>query len=151
MPQSLSAVYVHLVFSTLDRHPFLSDKTARESMHAYLGGITNKIGCEIKCVGGVSDHVHLLAELGRTVTIADWVRDLKKSSTPWAREEPLYLRNFGWQSGYGISSVSYRDVNMVRAYIENQEARHGEVSFQDEYRALLEEFGLTWNEDYVWG
>src|SRR5205085_1050552 len=73
MPQSLSAVYIHLVFSTKGRRPWLRGCAQRGELHAYLGGISKTLECPTLIVGGVEDHVHLLARLGRTITQADWV------------------------------------------------------------------------------
>ena len=78
MPQSLSAVYIHLVFSTKERRPLLRDKKMREALHAQLGGISKTLECPSLLVGGVEDHVHILARLGRTITQADWVKELKR-------------------------------------------------------------------------
>ena len=76
MPQSLSAVYIHLVFSTKDRCAFLGDKTVRDALHAYLGGISKQLECPPIRIGGVEDHVHVLARFGRTITQAEWVKEL---------------------------------------------------------------------------
>jgi putative transposase len=83
MPQSLSVVYIHLVFSTKDRRPLLRDQTIREALHAYLGEISKRLDCPPIRVGGVEDHVHLLARFGRTITQAEWVKELKRVSNQW--------------------------------------------------------------------
>ena len=80
MPQSLSAVYIHLVFSTKERRPFLRDETIRGVLHSQLGGISKKLGCTPIITGGMGDHVHLLARFGRTITQAEWVKELKRIS-----------------------------------------------------------------------
>src|SRR5688500_5461203 len=87
MPQSLSAVYVHLTFSTKHREPFLRDKTIRESLHAYIGGISKQLNCVPIIAGGVEDHVHALARLGRTITQADWVKEIKRISNGWLKDQ----------------------------------------------------------------
>ena len=78
MPQSLSDVYPHLIFSTKERRPFLRDKPQRSELHAYLGGISKTLGCPTLQIGGVEDHVHLVARFGRSITQADWVKELKR-------------------------------------------------------------------------
>ena len=80
MSQSLSAVYIHLVFSTKDRRPLLRDKTTRDALHSYFGGISKQLDCPPILVGGVEDHIHLLARFGRTITQAEWVKELKRVS-----------------------------------------------------------------------
>ena len=86
MPQSLSAVYIHLVFSTKDRRPFLRDKATRDALHSYLGSVSKQIDCLTLLVGGVENHVHLLARFGRTITQAEWVKELKRVSNLWLKE-----------------------------------------------------------------
>src|SRR3979490_1082831 len=98
MPQSLSIVYIHLVFSTKGRQPFLCDKPVRDSLHAYLGGISKRLSCPPLIVGGVEDHVHLLCRFGRTITQAEWVKELKRVSNLWLKEKDS-IRDFEWQSG----------------------------------------------------
>src|SRR2546428_11215976 len=83
MPQSLSAVYIHLVFSTKDRRPLLRDKPTRDALHSYLGGVSKQLDCPPILAGGVEDHVHLLARFGRTITQAEWVKELKRVSNLW--------------------------------------------------------------------
>ncbi len=110
MPQSLSAVYIHAVFSTKDRRPFLRDSAVRASMHAYLGGISKNLQCAPLRVGGVKDHVHILARLSRAISQADWIKEVKRVSTNWIKEQAvtppsldgtsLPLIEFAWQAGY---------------------------------------------------
>jgi len=94
MPQSLSVVYIYLVFSTKDRRPFLRDPKIRASLHAYLGAVSKKLDCAPILVGGVEDHIHLLARLGRTITQAEWVKELKRVSNQWLKEEATGLAIF---------------------------------------------------------
>ena len=116
MPQSLSAVYVHLVFSTKNRQPFLRDKDMRTGLHAQLGGISKTLGCAPILTGGVEDHVHLLARFGRTITQAEWVKELKRVSNIWLKKE-YKLSDFEWQGGYADFSVSESNLEQVTRYI----------------------------------
>lgn len=150
MPQSLSAVYVHLVFSTKDRRPLLIDPDLRAEMHAYLGGTSEKLGCQPLVVGGVADHVHMLARLGRTISLADWVGKLKSSSSAWVKGRQPALSLFAWQAGYGAFSVGAAEIDRIRGYIRKQEEHHRAWSYQDEFRKLLRASGQDWNENYVW-
>jgi putative transposase len=94
MPQSLSVVYLHLVFSTKDRRPFLRDPIIRGEMHAWLGSASGQLGCPSVLVGGVEDHVHVLARLGRTISQADWVKELKRTSSIWIKERDPQSHDF---------------------------------------------------------
>jgi putative transposase len=150
MPQSFAQIYLHLVFSTKERRPFLQDAAIRDEAHRYLGGTCNNLGCPVLRVGGVADHVHVLCLLGRTISVADLVKELKRESSKWAKTKADALGEFYWQNGYGAFSVSPGHVELVRNYIVNQEEHHRQVTFQDEFRRLLTKYGVEWDERYVW-
>ena len=148
MPQSLSAVYIHLIFSTKNRQPFLRDQDMRMKLHAQIGGISKTLGCAPILTGG-EDHIHLLARLGRTITQAEWIKELKRVSNLWLKKE-YALSDFERQGGYADFSVSQSNLEQVKRYIANQEEHHRKVGFQDELRALLRRHRLKWDEQYVW-
>jgi len=150
MPQSLSAVYIHLVFSTKERRPFLRDKARRKSLHGYLGSTSKTLDCPPIIVGGVEDHVHLLARFGRSIPQAEWVKELKRVTNLWLKEQSPEYADFAWQGGYADFSVSPSRLEGVRRYIAEQERHHQKISFQDELRALLRKHQLEWDERYVW-
>src|SRR3954469_22995467 len=124
MPQSLSAVYIHLIFSTKERRPLLRDKTRRDALHAYMGGISKTLECPPILIGGVEDHVHLLCRFGRTITQADWVKELKRVSNGWLKDQDRTFADFEWQGGYSDFSVSPSNLEQVKTYISNQEQHH---------------------------
>jgi len=150
MPQSLSKVYLHIVFSTKHRYPFLANSEFRAEMHRYLGGTCNALGCRAIAVGGVSDHVHILCLLSRKLSIADMVMDLKGQSSRWAKKGRPPLSHFRWQRGYGVFSVSESSVEIVRNYINNQQEHHRKKSFKEEYLGILEEHKIEYDENFVW-
>jgi REP element-mobilizing transposase RayT len=150
MPQSLAAVYLHIVFSTKNREPFLRDKPERDAMHEYLGGIAKKWECAPIRVSGVADHVHLLVRFGRTITIADLIKELKRGSNLWLQEKNPAQKAFEWQAGYSVFSVSQSKLEDVVAYIANQEEHHKKVTFQDELRAFFKKHNVEFDERYVW-
>ena len=149
MPQSLSRILIHLVFSTKNRVPVLTPDIQTE-LHPYLAGILNGIDCPSLQVGGVEDHVHLLFGLSRTRTIADIVETVKTSSSKWIKSKGTEFSAFHWQAGYGAFSVSQSDAETVVAYIQNQAQHHQKITFQDEYRRLLERYKVAFDERYVW-
>jgi putative transposase len=148
--QSLSQIYVHIVFSTKDRRPFLQNRAILDETHNYLGGPFNRLDRPVLLVGGVADHVHILCRLGRTIAIADLVKELKRESSKWIKTKDADLEQFHWQNGYGAFSVSPGHLEALRKYIANQEDHHRKESFQDEFRRLLKKYGLEWDERYVW-
>jgi len=151
MPQSLAQLYIHLVFSTKNREPWLRGDLCSH-MHAYLASVSNDLDAPALQVGGVADHVHLLARLPRTLPLADWVSKLKSNSSRWFKEQSATRDHggFSWQKGYGAFSISVTHVDAVRNYILGQEAHHQKITFQDEYRSLLKKHGIEFDEKYVW-
>src|SRR5215510_15838700 len=132
MPQSLSAVYIHLVFSTKHRQPLLKDLEMREALFRFMGGVTKTLKCPPILIGGHVDHVHVLARFGRTITQAEWVKELKRVSNAWLKERGHDYADFEWQGGYAAFSVSQSNLEQVKQYIATQEEHHQKMNFQDE-------------------
>jgi len=150
MPQSLSAVYVHGIFSTKGRRRFFQNPSLRTNLHSFLGGISRNLQCPPIIVGGAEDHVHMLARLSRIITQADWIKEVKRSSNQWVNETGCLRIPFAWQAGYAVFSVSPSDLDIVRQYIAEQEKHHCRFGFQDELRNLLQKNDLEWDERYAW-
>ena len=150
MPRSFSAVHLHIVFSTKDRRPFLLDAGLREETHRYLGGAAKALDCHPLIVGGISDHVHLLVQLGKTVSQSDLVKEIKRVSSVWIKQRDPRLGDFAWQGGYGAFSVDQTSLERVRRYIATQEQHHKVVTFKEEFLALLKEHNLEFEERYLW-
>ena len=150
MPQSLSNVIVHLVFSTKDRRPFLDQRDIRDEMHSVLGGTSKTLGCHPLIAGGVADHIHLLANQSKTISLSDWVKELKRVTSIWIKGKGPRYNDLFWQAGYGAFSVSYSMVDKVTDYIRRQEEHHQEQDFQTEFRKLLERHCIEYDEKYVW-
>ncbi len=150
MPQSLVQIYVHIVYSTKHRKPFLTDAEFRNRTHRYLAGMCKNLNCPALIAGGTQDHVHVLCRLGKTSDIADLIRDLKRDSSKWIKTEQPALEDFYWQQGYGAFSISPSHVEPLKEYIANQEEHHRHETFQEEFRRLCNKFGLEIDERYVW-
>jgi REP element-mobilizing transposase RayT len=150
MAQSLGKILVHTVFSTKERRPFLRDQLLRDELHHVIGGILKNLDCTPIVVGGVEDHVHFLCALSRTCEPAEMVKEVKRGSSIWIKTKSAGLRDFAWQSGYGIFSIGYSQIETARKYIINQEEHHKTVSFQDEFRAFLNKYDVQFDERYVW-
>ena len=150
MPQSLVQIYVHIVYSTKHRQPFLIDVAFRDRIHAYLAGICKNLDSPALLVGGVEDHVHLLCRLSKSIAMADLIRDLKRDSSKWIKTEQPPLGDFHWQKGYGAFSISPGHVEPLKTYIANQVEHHRSVSFQDEFRELCKKYEIEIDERYVW-
>jgi len=149
MPQSLSAIYVHLIYSTKNREPLIRPEI-EEELRKYHAGILRNLDSPMICSDGDVDHIHVLFRLGRTQSIAGVVEELKKSSSKWIKSQGPEYAHFYWQSGYGAFSVSQSGVEEVKRYIANQKAHHQGMTFQDEYRAFLTKYEIEYDERYVW-
>ncbi|WP_035615910.1 IS200/IS605 family transposase [Haloferula sp. BvORR071] len=149
MPQSLSSLLVHLVFSTKDRAPIIPDHL-REDLYSYIGGIISQRNGVLLAAGSMPDHIHLLISLPRTIAPAELVKEIKAGSSKWLKERDKRLLSFHWQNGYGIFSISATHREKVEHYINNQAEHHRVTTFQDEYRRLLKRCGVEWDERYVW-
>jgi len=149
MPQSLSLVIIHIIFSTKEREPFVH-ADVRPNLHSYLATVARNADCECYRVGGVEDHVHLAIRLSRTLTIADLVEDLKTSSSKWLKTQGPNLVKFAWQRGYGCFSVGPADLPALSSYIDGQEEHHRKRTFQEEFRMFLKKYGVKYEEAYVW-
>ena len=148
MPQSLSKVIVHIIFSTKNREPWL-DAAIRSRVHAYLATICRDLGSEVLRVGGVADHVHIITTLPRTYFQSQFIEEIKKPSSKWIKSLDVRDRGFFWQRGYGIFSVSPSQLETVLDYVHKQEEHHRTHTFQEEYR-VLRKHGIEFDEQYVW-
>jgi len=150
MPQSLANVLVHIVFSTKERRALLQNHELRVEMHRYLAGVSKTLECPAIIVGGATDHVHVLANQSRTIALAEWVKEIKRASSLWAKKKSPQWNLFQWQAGYGAFSVSQSQKRRVQEYISSQEEHHRQFSYQDELRLLLKKHGVAFEERYVW-
>ena len=121
----------------------------RASLHSKLGRISKQLKCAPIITGGMEDHIHLLARFARTITQAEWVKELKRVSNLWLKQEYL-IQAFEWQGGYADFSVSASNLELVKKYIANQDRHHQKMNFQDELRTLLRRHDVEWDERYVW-
>ncbi len=148
MSQSLSKVLVHLIFSTKHRQPAISERI-RPRLHAYVVGILDHLKSPSLQTGGTSDHIHILCALGRTISQAALLEEVKRSSSKWMKAEGE-APGFFWQSGYGAFSIGESQVERLIAYIQNQENHHRTMTFQEEFRKFLERYKVAYDERYVW-
>ena len=148
MPQSLSTILVHLIFSTKHRDPLIPP-VIRPRLHGYIVGILDNLKSPSLQTGGVADHVHILCALSRTISPADLLEEVKKSSSKWMKAEGG-VAGFSWQAGYGAFSIGESQADSVIRYIQDQEEHHRKISFQDEFRKFLERYKVAYDERYVW-
>jgi putative transposase len=148
MPQSLVQIYLHIVFSTKNRLPTLKD--IQVETYSYLAGICKNLECPALIIGGAEDHIHLLTSHSKNKTIAEFLRDLKRSSSKWIKTLNSDLTSFSWQNGYGAFSISATHIEDLKKYIANQKQHHNNNSFKNEFRRLCKKYDVAIDERYVW-
>ena len=147
MSSTYHCIYHHLIFATKNREPCLPAEV-RGELFDYLGGVVRGMGATPMRVGGVADHVHLLISLKPTHCIADFMRELKKTSCLWIQGH-FHQPNFQWQEGYAVFSVSASSVKSVQVYIDNQAEHHRHKTFREELTQFLKKTGVKFDERYL--
>jgi putative transposase len=148
MSQTYVQFYSHVVFHTKNNEKLIGE-TIENELHTYIGGILKNLRSIPIKIGGTSDHIHILCTLPKTMSIADLVEELKKSTSKWVKTKGSVYNNFYWQDGYGAFSVSPAIKDTVSKYISGQKQHHKETTFFDEYEALLKEHGIDFDERYL--
>lgn len=150
MPQSLSQVWLHIVFSTKNRQAFLQNGDFRQELFHMLSHPLKEIDCSPQSAGGGIDHVHLVCGLSPTLTVDKLVEHLKIETAKWARKASSGGNPLTWQSGYGAFSISPSNLDRVIEYVDRQEEYHQRQSYQDEFRMLCQKHGIEIDERSAW-
>ena len=148
MANTYCQIYVHFVFAVQNRMGLIK-KEWKDDLYKYITGIISNKGHKLLAIGGVSDHIHILVSMSPTQSISDLMADVKRSSSLWINERKLVPGKFSWQSGYGAFSYNKQQISNVANYIENQEEHHKTKKFRDEYENLLKEFGIEYDDRYI--
>jgi len=149
MPQSLSSILIHLIFSTKNREPFITPDIEQE-LHPYMATIFRALKSPSLAIDGTRDHIHILLSLARVIAIADLLEEVKTETSKWIKTKGPEFRNFHWQKGYGAFSIGQSQVEAVKQYIQNQKEHHRRMTYQGEYRQFLKAYGIGYDERYVW-
>ena len=150
MGQSLSQMYVHLVFGTKGRKPLIKLE-CEERLHSYMGGILKNMESPAIIINSVPDHIHILFRLSKNYALAKVVEMVKKESSKWMKTIVNGDRNFTWQIGYGAFSVSSRGLETVKKYIQNQKEHHQVQSFRDEFEEYVLHYDIIeYDPKYFW-
>jgi len=145
---TFTQILYHIVFSTKDREKCLSEDR-RPDLYRYVWGIVKNNNTHLYRINGTEDHVHILSGLHPSVSLADFVKDIKLGGSGWIKQQRVFPRFSHWQEGYGAFTLSIREKNAVIEYIKNQEEHHKKLSFRDEFRKLLDEAGIEFDEKYL--
>ena len=147
MMSTYTQIRYHLVFSTKDRQPVLSD-SRRNELCKYASGVIKKSHCRPIWVNGARDHVHILFSLHPTIALASLVKNIKVATSIWIKDNHIFPNFFAWQEGYGAFTYSLDREPELIAYVKGQEEHHRRVSFEEEYRRLLSEARVEIDERY---
>jgi putative transposase len=144
---SYRQILYHLVFRTKDSRKTLVQEHSSE-LYAYLMGFIRNKNCFLYRINGMEDHLHILCDLHPTIALADYMRDIKASSSIWLKQSGKFPDFKGWADGYAALTYGCKDKEMIVNYIKNQQEHHKKESFEDELRRLLQEQGIGVNEKY---
>jgi len=147
MSHTAGNILLHFIFSTHERQPLIRAEF-RDDLFAYLGGIVREMNGVALIINGIADHAHMLARVRPAQSAAEIMRVVKANSSRWVREK--YSPAFGWQTGYGVFSVSESSVEEVTRYIARQEEHHRKQSFQEEFVAFLKKNNVEYDPRYIW-
>ena len=148
MADTFTNLLVHIVFSTKHREPLIQEPL-RGRLYEYIGGIVRKDGGTQLEIGGMPDHVHILARIKADISVSEALRSIKAGSSKWVHDAFREHRRFAWQKGYAAFSVSESQVPVIRRYIRNQEQHHAKSTFKAELIGLLRKHKIEYDERYL--
>ncbi len=149
MPQSLSCIPIHFIWSTKERQPFIKPEIEKE-LFSYMASIFRANASPALTINGTANHVHILSMLSRNITIAKLIEEVKKGSSKWIKTKDTDYRKFYWQSGYAALGIGQSNIESLKMYIANQKKHHREKTFQQEYVEFMKKYCIEYDERYVW-
>lgn len=147
MAQTLTKVYIHVVFSTKNRDDLIAPEFEKE-LFAYIGGVLRKHNSVLIAANATENHVHLLISQLKNISLSDLLRELKKASSLWIKTKNSVFKNFQWQAGFGAFSIGQSQIETVMNYIAGQKEHHRTELFEDEYRKFLQKYEVDFDEQY---
>ena len=149
MASTLTAILLHITFSTKHREPLIPE-SIEPDLYAYIGGICRGTKSSLHAMNGAADHVHMLVSLAKTIALSELMLQLKRDSSKWIKEHDSNLRAFAWQDGYFAFSIGQSGVDELKRYIASQKDHHKSIDFKDEIRAFLRKYEIECDERYMW-
>jgi putative transposase len=148
MPGTYSQLLLHIVFSTRSRTPWIATEVA-DRLYPYIGGIIRAEKGVLYDIGGVEDHIHIYLRWRPNGSVSDLIRTVKARSSKWVHDTFPALREFAWQEGYSVFSVSKSQEEEVKKYIAGQAEHHKKQDFKSELLRILRAHGVEFDERYV--
>jgi REP element-mobilizing transposase RayT len=148
MANTFTQIHIHTVFAVQNRMSLIH-KSWQDRLYKYIISIIQKHGHKVLSIGGMSDHIHILFGFRPTQALSNLMQEIKRDSSEWINKEKLVMGKFSWQEGYGAFSYSKSHISQVANYIEMQEEHHKNRTFLDEYKKILKDFDLEYDERYI--
>jgi REP element-mobilizing transposase RayT len=148
MANTYTQLYVQYVFAVQNRLCLINRKW-QQDLYKYMNGIVEKQGHKLYIINGMNDHVHALISMSPKQAPSDLMYHLKRSSSLWINQNKLSLGQFSWQDGFGGFSLGKSQIAEKIRYIENQQEHHRIKTFREEYLNFLEEYGIEYDERYI--
>ena len=148
MANTFTQIHIHAVFTVQNRVSLLK-KEWQDRLYQYIIAIIQNHGHKVLSIGGMSDHVHILFGFRPIQSLSELMQNVKRNSSEWINKEKLVMGKFSWQEGYGAFSYSKSQIPQVIKYIENQGEHHKKRTFIEEYKKILSDFGLEYDERYI--
>lgn len=148
MPGTYSQIYIQIVFAVKGRDSLIHQQW-EERLYKYITGVVQNKEQKMLAINGMPDHIHFLIGMRPSACLSDIVREVKKSSNDFIKENKLCRSQFNWQEGYGAFSYGQSQLDNVIAYIMNQKQHHKKQTFKDEYKTLLKKFNIEHDEKYL--
>ena len=145
---SYRQILYHIVFATKNREPTISEKHCND-LYYYIWGAIKNSKCKLYRINGVEDHIHICCDLHPSISLSDYVKNIKVSSSIWMKENGKFSSFIGWQEGYGAFTLSLKEKDMIVNYIKNQKEHHKTEHFHDEFKRILTENGVEFDEKYL--
>ena len=145
---SYRQIFYQIIFGTKHRKPTVDEANCRE-LYQYISGIIKNKKCKLYRINGVEDHIHIFSDLHPTVSLSDYVKDIKVASSIWMKESGKFQKFEAWQEGYSAFTYSIREKDMILNYVKNQKEHHRKETFYDEFKRLLTENGIEFDEKYL--
>ena len=145
---SYRQILYHIVFCTYRRRDTLPAEQ-HDNLYRYIWGVIKKRDCVLFRINGTENHIHILSDLHSTICLADYIKEIKTSASRWMKESGNFPDFDYWAEGSCSITYNYKDLDMIRNYIINQKEHHKKMSFEDEYRQILDENGIDWDEKYI--
>ena len=141
-------IFYQIIFATKNRQPTINYEYENE-LYKYIFGIINNQKCKLYRINGMPDNIHLFCDLHPSLSLSNYIKDIKTSSNKWMKESGKFPNFEAWQEGYGAFTYSIKEKNIIIDYVKNQKLHHKTENFYDEYKRILTENGIEFDEKYL--